>query len=211
MALQGRNEQCGCGSGKKFKKCCGHFTQEGHKQTDAPSFSSSLSEFFKLLSERAKTDELGQPLKAQAAELLQGGWAGIGYLMVSPPGDGGVPFGRKKAAYSQADAAELNQWFDELTARKFLAGWRFYIAPKPRISMVNSEFKGRIVHRATYGSREVIVEFVPASLDIPATLLDGVAKELSSGVRVAEVAREFAMFSEMAAMGTKITTYNSGD
>ena len=26
MATQGRNELCGCGSGKKYKKCCGRFT-----------------------------------------------------------------------------------------------------------------------------------------------------------------------------------------
>lgn len=26
MAIQGRNELCGCGSGKKYKKCCGRFT-----------------------------------------------------------------------------------------------------------------------------------------------------------------------------------------
>lgn len=26
MAVQGRNELCGCGRGKKFKKCCGRFT-----------------------------------------------------------------------------------------------------------------------------------------------------------------------------------------
>lgn len=26
MALQGRNELCGCGRGKKYKKCCGRFT-----------------------------------------------------------------------------------------------------------------------------------------------------------------------------------------
>jgi hypothetical protein len=28
MALQGRNEMCGCGRGKKYKKCCGRFTLE---------------------------------------------------------------------------------------------------------------------------------------------------------------------------------------
>lgn len=28
MAIQGRNELCGCGRGKKFKKCCGRFTLE---------------------------------------------------------------------------------------------------------------------------------------------------------------------------------------
>jgi hypothetical protein len=28
MATQGRNKICGCGSGKKFKKCCGRFTLE---------------------------------------------------------------------------------------------------------------------------------------------------------------------------------------
>src|ERR1700758_5844362 len=26
MATQGRNELCGCGRGKKYKKCCGRFT-----------------------------------------------------------------------------------------------------------------------------------------------------------------------------------------
>lgn len=28
MAIQGRNELCACGSGKKYKKCCGRFTLE---------------------------------------------------------------------------------------------------------------------------------------------------------------------------------------
>jgi hypothetical protein len=28
MARQSRNDRCGCGSGKKFKKCCGRFTLE---------------------------------------------------------------------------------------------------------------------------------------------------------------------------------------
>ena len=28
MARQGRNEVCGCGRGKKYKKCCGRLTLE---------------------------------------------------------------------------------------------------------------------------------------------------------------------------------------
>jgi hypothetical protein len=174
-------------------------------------FAEVLHGFFKNFA-AGKGTEYGADLVSQAPELIAGGWEGVGYMMVAPEPHNGLPFGRKKAAFTPAMAVELDGWFNELVAAGFNAGWRFYIAPRDLgCDMDDEQFKSRVVHRKTYHGRDVVVEFIPNYLDgsMPKKTLDTIAQTLTAGMGIARVAEEMALQCDMVSLGAKIETFSS--
>ena len=72
MAIQGRNELCGCGRGKKYKKCCGRFTLQ--------EMTTKLAAY--AASNRQKNKMIERSLKFLKACEIDGGGA---YLILVDP------------------------------------------------------------------------------------------------------------------------------
>lgn len=172
------------------------------------SFGATCSEFVRAFGSKMN-NEMGEPMSAQAVDLLLGGWSAVGYLMLKPGENGKPPVGRKRVACSLDDARALEAWFEGLVAEGYVPVWRFYVA-KRECEMRNSEFKGIVVHRAQHGQRDVIAEFILSSNALPSADFSQFAKDFSDAMRVKDVATQAALFADMSEKGTAMAWF-SGD
>lgn len=172
-------------------------------------FGAMCSEFVRAFGS-TMNNEMGQPMSAQALDLLLGGWAAVGYLMLKPGESGKPPVGRKRVACSLDEARALETWFEGLVGEGYVPVWRFYVA-KRKCEMRNDEFKGIIVYRAQHGRRDVIAEFIPSCDALPSANFAQAAKDLSDAMRVKDVAAQASLFADMSERGMAMTWFCSND
>jgi SEC-C motif len=156
MATQGRNELCGCGRGKKYKKCCGRFTLE--------EMTAKLAAY--AAANREKNKLIERSLKLLKACEVDG--TGAYLILVSPvPQDDVVQWTFLGGSSVVHDVREA------IVTRRILAGYL------PMCCLVEDKFEQsgwRAVIDATLAAdecRDEYVAFARQEAEIVARTLDG--------------------------------------
>lgn len=159
-----------------------------------------------LTSQKPALNELAQPIQSQTVELIQSGWTGIGYLMVSPMlYDDGNLYGCKRVAHDVSSARELDQWFRERVVQGYTPLFRYYLHASRKQARINADYmKGVIIHEERSCDYSMLVEamFMP---EVPSAVIEYAATAI--GAR--SVASEFALQVSMCSMGAKFQHTNS--
>ena len=180
-------------------------TQKKSATRPPTKFAEVLHGFFKNFAAGKGTED-GADLVSQAPELIAGGWEGVGYMMVAPEPHNGLPFGRKKAAFTPQ---WLSSWMAGSTSWSRLvshAGGGSTSHQKTLAAIwTTTNSSPYVVHRKTYHGRDVVVEFIPNCFDgsMPKKTLDTIAQTLTAGMGIARVAEEMALQCDMVSLGVQ--------